>query len=37
MHVWPFRIVFLVAFALLALQMLAEVLKTLRRLNAGSK
>ena len=31
--VWPFRIVFLVAFALFALQILAEVLKTLRRLD----
>lgn len=28
--VWPFRVVFLVAFALFALQILAEVLKTLR-------
>ena len=31
--VWPFRIVFLVAFTLFALQILAEVLKTLRRLD----
>ena len=31
--VWPFRIVFLVAFALFALQILAEFLKTLRRLD----
>ena len=31
--VWPFRIVFLVAFSLFALQILAEVLKTLRRLD----
>jgi TRAP-type mannitol/chloroaromatic compound transport system permease small subunit len=37
MQVWPFRIVFLAAFALLALQMLAEVLKTLGRLRAGRK
>ena len=29
--VWPFRIVFMVAFALLALQILAEVIKTVRR------
>ena len=28
--VWPFRIVFLVAFALLALQVLAEIIKTAR-------
>ena len=31
--VWPFRIIFLVAFTLFALQILAEVLKTLRRLD----
>ena len=31
--VWPFRIAFLVAFTLFALQILAEVLKTLRRLD----
>lgn len=31
--VWPFRIIFLVAFSLFALQILAEVLKTLRRLD----
>ena len=31
--VWPFRIVFLAAFSLFALQILAEVLKTLRRLD----
>jgi TRAP-type mannitol/chloroaromatic compound transport system permease small subunit len=30
MPVWPFRIVFFVAFLLLALQVLAEVMKTLR-------
>lgn len=34
--VWPFRIVFLVAFTLLALQILAEVIKSLRRFNHGS-
>jgi TRAP-type mannitol/chloroaromatic compound transport system permease small subunit len=34
--VWPFRIVFLVAFSLLALQIFAEVVKTARRL-AGAK
>ena len=28
--VWPFRVVFLVAFALFALQILAEILKTIR-------
>lgn len=31
--VWPFRIVFLVAFALFALQVLAEVIKSVRRLS----
>ena len=30
--VWPFRVVFLVAFALFALQVLAEVIKSVRRL-----
>ena len=35
--VWPFRIVFLVAFTLLALQILAEVIKTARRFKAGSQ
>ena len=35
--VWPFRIVFLVAFTLLALQILAEVIKTVRRFNAAVK
>lgn len=37
MPVWPFRIVFFVAFALLALQMLAEVMKTLRALRTEGK
>jgi TRAP-type mannitol/chloroaromatic compound transport system permease small subunit len=32
MPVWPFRVVFLVAFTLLALQILAEVIKAARRL-----
>jgi TRAP-type mannitol/chloroaromatic compound transport system permease small subunit len=35
--VWPFRIVFLVAFALLALQVLAEVVKTVRTLRTGNR
>jgi TRAP-type mannitol/chloroaromatic compound transport system permease small subunit len=35
--VWPFRIVFFVAFTLLALQVLAEVVKTVRTLRAGSR
>jgi TRAP-type mannitol/chloroaromatic compound transport system permease small subunit len=35
--VWPFRIVFLVAFTLLALQVLAEVVKTVRILRTGSR
>ena len=34
--VWPFRIVFLLAFTLLALQIFAEVIKTTRRLKSGS-
>ena len=34
--VWPFRIVFLVAFTLLALQIVAEIIKTVRKLG-GSK
>ncbi len=34
--VWPFRVVFLVAFTLLALQIFAEVIKTMRRLKGGS-
>lgn len=33
--VWPFRIVFLAAFSLLALQILAEVVKTTRKLSGG--
>lgn len=35
--VWPFRIVFLVAFTLLALQIFAEVIKTARRFKAGGR
>lgn len=35
--VWPFRVVFLVAFTLLALQVLAEVVKTVRALRTGSR
>ena len=35
--VWPFRVVFLVAFALLALQILAEVVKTVRRFNGEGR
>lgn len=35
--VWPFRIVFFVAFALLALQIGAEVLKSVRRLGSRKK
>jgi len=34
MPVWPFRVVFFVAFVLLALQILAEVIKSLRRMRA---
>ncbi len=34
--VWPFRIVFLVAFTLLALQIVAEIIKTVRRLKRAS-
>jgi TRAP-type mannitol/chloroaromatic compound transport system permease small subunit len=33
--VWPFRIVFFTAFALLALQVLVEVIKSVRSLRAG--
>ena len=33
--VWPFRTVFLVAFALLILQVLAEVIKSVRRLRGA--
>ena len=35
--VWPFRIVFLVAFTLLALQVLAEVVKTVRAMRTGGR
>jgi len=35
--VWPFRVVFLVAFTLLALQVLAEIVKTVRTLRTGSR
>ena len=35
--VWPFRVVFLVAFTLLALQILAEVIKTARRYREGGR
>lgn len=35
--VWPFRVVFLLAFTLLALQILAEVIKTARQLGAKGK
>ena len=34
MPVWPFRVVFLVAFTLLTLQIVAEVIKTVRQYNA---
>ena len=34
--VWPFRVVFLVAFALFALQIFAEAVKSVRRFNRGS-
>lgn len=37
MPVWPFRIVFFVAFTLLALQILVEVIKTLRNAKAENK
>ena len=33
--VWPFRVIFLVAFVLLTLQILAEVIKAVRRYRAG--
>jgi TRAP-type mannitol/chloroaromatic compound transport system permease small subunit len=36
MPVWPFRLVFFVAFTLLALQIFAEVLKSLRRFREGA-
>ena len=35
MAVWPFRVVFVVAFLLLTLQVLAEVIKTVRALRAA--
>jgi TRAP-type mannitol/chloroaromatic compound transport system permease small subunit len=35
--VWPFRVVFLVAFGLLALQVLAEVIKSVRVLRGGER
>ncbi|MBI3371232.1 MAG: TRAP transporter small permease subunit [Betaproteobacteria bacterium] len=35
--VWPFRVVFLVAFTLFALQILAEVIKTARSFKAGGQ
>ena len=37
MPVWPFRVVFLVAFALFALQIFAEILKTVRSLRTGER
>ncbi len=37
MPVWPFRVVFLVAFGLLALQILAEIIKTVRRMRNGDQ
>ncbi len=36
MPVWPFRVVFFVAFVLFALQILAEVIKSVRRLKADA-
>ena len=36
MPVWPFRVVFLVAFTLLALQIAAEVIKAVRRFRANA-
>ena len=35
--VWPFRVVFLVAFTLFALQILAEVIKSVRNFNSAGK
>ena len=35
--VWPFRVVFVAAFTLLALQILAEAIKTARKFDGGSK
>jgi TRAP-type mannitol/chloroaromatic compound transport system permease small subunit len=37
MPVWPFRVVFFVAFTLLALQILAEVIKAFRRLKTEAR
>ncbi|BEI33030.1 TRAP transporter small permease subunit [Polynucleobacter sp. HIN5] len=34
MPVWPFRLIFLIAFALLALQVLAEIIKSLKKYKA---
>jgi TRAP-type mannitol/chloroaromatic compound transport system permease small subunit len=36
MPVWPFRVVFVVAFLLLTLQVLAEIIKTVRKLRSGA-
>lgn len=36
MPVWPFRVVFLIAFALLALQVYAEIMKSLQKYKAAS-
>jgi TRAP-type mannitol/chloroaromatic compound transport system permease small subunit len=35
MAVWPFRIVFLIAFTLLALQVYAEIIKSLEKYKAA--
>lgn len=35
--VWPFRVVFLIAFALLALQIFAEIVKTVRSYRAAAR
>lgn len=37
MPVWPFRVVFLVAFGLLALQIVAEIVKTVRGMRNGDR
>jgi TRAP-type mannitol/chloroaromatic compound transport system permease small subunit len=37
MPVWPFRVVFVVAFLLLTLQVLAEIIKTVRRMRSGAE
>jgi TRAP-type mannitol/chloroaromatic compound transport system permease small subunit len=37
MPVWPFRVVFLVAFGLLALQIIAEIIKTIRSMRNGDR